>query len=69
MEGFAETYFWVSEAGFIDFEASFSMVIPLSKQISFEPFAGISVLLDDSIKTWVKDDTNEYVGAALHLVF
>ncbi len=68
-EGFAETYFWVSEAAFIDFEASFSMVIPLSKQISFEPFVGISVLLDDSIKTWVKDDTNEYLGAALHLVF
>ena len=68
-DGFSKTYYWISEAALVDFEASFSMSIPLSKEISFEPFVGISVLLDSSIKTWVEEDTNEYIGAALHLVF
>ncbi len=68
-EGFSETYFWVSESGLIDFDISFAMVIPVSEIVSFEPFVGFSVLLDDSIKTFVEDDSNVYGGAAVHLVF
>lgn len=68
-DGFNETYYWVSESGLVDFEISFRMVIPVTKEFSFEPFVGYSVLVDSSIKTWVKDDSNEYIGAAVHLVF
>jgi len=68
-EGFSETYFWVSESGLTDFEISFSMVIPVSEQISFEPFVGYSVLVNSSIKTFAEDDSNEYIGASIHVVF
>lgn len=68
-DGFNETYFFVSESGFTDFDISFNMVIPVGKYVSFEPFVGISVLLDSTVKDFVDDDTNEYVGGAIHLVF
>jgi hypothetical protein len=68
-DGFSETYFFVSESGFTDFDISFNMVIPVGEYVSFEPFVGISVLLDSTVKDFVDDDTNEYVGGAIHLVF
>jgi len=68
-DGFGESYFWVSDSGIIDFEISFSMVIPISERISFRPFAGYSILVNSSIKRFVEDDSNAYAGAALHVVF
>jgi hypothetical protein len=68
-DGFSKTYFFVSESGFIDFDISFSMVIPVSDHVSFEPFVGYSVLLNSSIKDFAEDDSNEYVGGAIHLMF
>ncbi len=68
-EGFSETYFWVSESGLIDFEISFSMIIPVSEHVSFEPFVGYSALVDSAIKDFVEDDSNAYGGAAVHLMF
>jgi len=68
-DGFSKTYFFVSESGFIDFDISFSMIIPVSDYFSFEPFVGYSVLLDSSIKHFVEDDSNVYVGGAIHLMF
>jgi hypothetical protein len=68
-DGFNETYFFVSESGFTDFEASFNMVIPVGEHVSFEPFVGVSVLLNSTVKDFVEDDTNGYVGGAIHLMF
>lgn len=67
--GFGQTYFFVKESGMVDFHLYFSMVIPISGQISFEPFAGYSYLIDSSLKTFMEDDSNAYGGAALHVVF
>ncbi len=68
-DGFGETYFFVKESGLIDFEASFSMVIPISEQISFKPFVGLSYLMDSSLKDFVDDDWNFYGGGALLVTF
>ncbi len=68
-DGFSETYFFVADSGFIDFDISFSMIIPVADFCSFEPFVGYSVLVNDSVNDFVEDDSNEYVGAALHLMF
>jgi len=68
-DGFGETYFWVSDSGLVDFNISFSMIIPVSEQVSFEPFVGYSALVNSSLKTFVEDDSNEYIGASVHLTF
>jgi len=68
-EGFNETYFFVSESGFTDFDIAFNMVIPVGEHVSFEPFVGVSVLLNSTVKDFVDDDTNAYVGGAIHLMF
>jgi len=68
-DNFPETYFLVSESGLIDFEISFSMTIPVSEQISFRPFGGYSALVNDNIGDLVKDDSNGYGGASIHITF
>jgi len=45
------------------------MIIPVSEQVSFEPFVGYSALVNSSIKRFVEDDSNEYIGASVHVTF
>jgi hypothetical protein len=68
-DGFSETYFWTSESGLVDFEISFSMILPITEQITFEPFVGYSALIESSLGNHLEDDSNAYVGASLHVVF
>jgi hypothetical protein len=68
-EGFGETYFFVSESGFIDFDISFSMIIPVTDYFSVKPFVGYSVLVNNGINDVVKDDSKAYAGGAILLMF